>query len=279
MVDTSNTPVPTDPTPPPMVPIVNPLDAWIDHWKKEGITLELIITMIMSNPQGTGAMDMASSSIAGITHQSDILSDVQSDVITLNSILSKIESQLGTTATPDISKFPKSLIKQFQSTYKKLFGDGTLNKDTGGDLGKLASFETKFPTLLPVVTGIQGFEKDFQSPVTIGSSTFTFADDIKNYDPNGGSDQALDKDITALAAQHYAANHPGTTGDKGTDLLQTWWTDGNTGQQLVSGQSQQNTTQVQSYMQLLQGFDSTAQQDIQLASTQKSQMIQNEKTS
>jgi hypothetical protein len=247
------------------------LEELIKQWEKDGVTLELIIAMIMSNPEGVGAMDVVSDSIAGITNQSNILSNVQSDVITLNSILSKIESQLGTKANPTISKFPKSLLVQFQTTYKKLFS-------SGGDLDQLSALESKFPTLQPIIGEVQTFKNDFNTSLN-GSGT-TFDEDVNNWDQKMNNSSQFIKDVCFLASQHYQANHPDSSGGSSTvtDILQNWWTDGNAGQQLLSGQSQQNTTMIQSYMQLLQGFDSSAQQDIQLASSQKAQIIQNEKT-
>jgi hypothetical protein len=269
-------------TPQPSPDLPPTLPELIDKWKAEGITLELIIAMIMSNPEGLGAMDVVSNNISGITKQSNILSKVQSDIITLNSILSKIESQLGGVQTMDQKTwdaFSKTLLTKFQQTYKDLF-------DKGGDLDQLETYTTEFPNLTQAITGIQAWEQDFTTQKLADGTTL--ADDLENWDgksfptdPNDQNASAFIKDIFYIAGQHYAANHPNQDGSKSdaTDYLQSWWTDGNAGQQLVSGQSQQDTTEVQSYMQLLQGFDSSAQQDIQLASTQKSQIIQNEKTS
>src|SRR5690349_17602566 len=285
MPTTSNPQVqtPVIPTPAPNQSPGNELDDLIKQWEKDGVTLELIIAMIMSNPEGIGAMDITSNSIAKITQQSNILSKVQTDIITLNSILSKIESQLGTKASVGqatwnsfMNNGGKTLMKQFQDTYKALF------VGTQSDIQQLAAFTKKFPTLAPIIAGVENWQKDDFNTALNGSSS-TFDKDIQNW--NGQdfdyNSSAFFKDITFMAAQHYSANHPSSDGSKSgaTDFLQNWWTDGNADQQLVSGQSQQDTTQVQSYMQLLQGFDSSAQQDIQLASTQKSQFIQNERVS
>lgn len=284
MSTTNDLQVQSSVVPPPLPSIPTPsLDDLIKQWEKDGVTLELIIAMIMSNPEGIGAMDITSNSIAKITEQSNILSKVQTDIITLNSILSKIESQLGTKASVSQTMWDsfmknggKTLMQQFQNTYKALF------VGTQSDISQLAAFTKKFPTLAPIIAGVENWQKDDFNTALNGSSS-TFDKDIQNWngqDFNFNS-SAFFKDITFMAAQHYAANHPSSDGSKSgaTDFLQNWWTDGNADQQLVSGQSQQDTTQVQSYMQLLQGFDSSAQQDIQLASTQKSQFIQNERVS
>lgn len=273
----------TSPIPPP--PLPPSLKDLITQWEENGVTLELIIAMIMSNPYGIGAMDVTSEDISKITEQSDILSKVQSDIITLNSILSKIETQLGTKASVGQATWDsfmknggKTLLQQFQQNYKALF-DGPQS-----DIQQLAAFTKKFPTLQPIIAGVENWQtSDFNS--ILNNSGSSFDNDIKNWDGQNinFNSSAFFKDITFMAAQHYAANHPSSDGSNNkstvTDYLQNWWTDGNADQQLVSGQTQQDTTQVQSYMQLLQGFDSSAQQDIQLASTQKSQFIQNEKVS
>jgi len=264
----------------PWTPVKKPLEAWIEQWEKDGVTLELIVAMIMSNSQGDGAMDVVSESIAGITEQSNVLSAVQSDVITLNAILSKIESQLGTTANPTIGTFPQSLLLQFQSTYKKLFVSNAKNPNGESDIAELASFQSKFPTLKPVVSGVENWQKDYFSK-SLNGSPRSFDQDVRNWTGTRDGFDPFIQDIEYLAKEHYSANHPTKNGGKSstTDYLQNWWTAGNADQQLLGGQSQQDTTEVQSYMQLLQGFDSSGQQIIQLASTQKSQIIQNEKTS
>ena len=91
------------------------------------MTLELIVAMVMSNPEGTGAMDICSDNIAGITDQSNVLSKVQGDVISLNSILSKIESQLGTASkiTPTMWKNSgaSKLMGSLAAAYNKLSVD------------------------------------------------------------------------------------------------------------------------------------------------------------
>lgn len=282
MVTTSNPQIqdPTVPTPQPTPSPGNELENLIAQWEKDGVTLELIVAMIMSNPEGIGAMDVVSDDISGITQQSNILSKVQSDIITLNAILSKIESQLGDKA--DVSSASvyakmKSQLLQFQSAYKNLFVSDSANADGKSDIDELAEYQKQFPTLDPIVKGVKQWQGDFNS--TLNGDGRKFSDDLLHWD--GGNDGGLLTDVAWLAGQHYSANHPTSDGGKSgaIDYLQNWWTDGNADQQLVSGQSQEDTTQVQSYMQLLQGFDSSAQQDIQLASTQKSQLIQNEKTS
>lgn len=264
-------------TPPPL----SPLQKLIDQLKKEGVTLELIISLIMSNPEGIGAMDITSQSIAGITQQSKILSEVQSDIITLNSILSKIESQLGYTnnITQGMwAKLPPKLMQQFQSTYEKLFKSDAANPGGVSDLAYLKTFEKSFPSLDPLLAGVTQWEGMFNQTIPNSGSPNTFEKDIFSNNTQWGGNFA--NDVVQLAKDHYNANHqnPGS-GSTTTDYLQDWWSNGNTNQQFASGQSQQDTTQVQSYMQLLQGFDNSAQQDLQLSSTQKSQMIQNQKAS
>jgi hypothetical protein len=197
--------------------------------------------------------------------------------------LSKIESQLGSKSKVTQTmwnNFPKTLLTQFKNTYDDLFVANSNNPNGESDIQAVAAFKTKFPTLAPIISGVENWQKD-DFDTSVGSGN-TFDYDVQNWNGNtqfNGSD--FGRDIVNMAQDHYSANHPTSNGGKSgaTDYLQNWWTDGNADQQLVSGQSQQNTTQVQSYMQLLQGFDSSAQQDIQLASTQKSQIIQNEKTS
>jgi hypothetical protein len=253
----------------------------IDRWKAEGITLELIIALIMSNPYGEGAMDMVSNSIAGITKQSDILSQVQSDVITLNSILSKIESQLGvkTVGQSTWSKFPKSLLTQFQQTYKNLFVGNANNPNGESDLDALKGFEQEFPDLAATVAGVSSWQTDnFKVPLPNGNN---FDIDIQNWNPKNtslGSDPFIN-DVVFLGENHYAANNSSDGGSKVTDYLQNWWSAGDTSQQLCSGQSQANTTKVQAYMQLLQGFNNSGQQMLQGMGEEKIKIIQNQRAS
>jgi hypothetical protein len=245
------------------------LEELIKQWEAHGVTLELIIAMIMSNPEGVGAMDIASESIAGITNQSNILNNVQSDVITLNSILSKIESQLGTKANPTIGKFPKSLLVQFQSTYKKLFG-------SGGDLDQLSALETKFPDLKPVIGEFQVIKNDFNT--TLNGAAHSFNYNVNNWDQKMNNDSQFIKDICFLASQHYQAHQTDSGGGSTvTDILGNWYNDINTTQQLTGSEAQQDVTGVQTLSQLVTNFDSSAQQNIQAAAKEKDVIIQNQK--
>lgn len=260
------------------------LSQMIEQMEQDGVTLELIVAMVMSNPEGTGAMDICSDNIAGITDQSNVLSKVQADVISLNSILSKIESQLGTA-----SKITSAMWKN--SGVSKLLGSlaQAYNK-LSVDLKSLAALKSQ--NLSAVVKGISVFKDDFSEKCTgtnpLNSKqgvSFTLSQVFKNWNPDNTSFSPstgltdLPGDIIWLAEQHYDANHGSGTSSTTTDYLANWWSDGNAAQSLCSGQSQQDTTEVQSLMQLLQGFDSTAQQDIQLASSQKSVIIRNQMAS
>lgn len=260
------------------------LEQMITQMEKDGVTLELIVAMVMSNPQGVGAMDICSDNIAGITDQSNVLSKVEADTIKINSILSKIESQLGGIGKSITqSQYDKSgvgsLLKSLQTAYDDLFHGNSSNPNGVSDLAMLQGLASQNQGLNPVITGLQAWEKDFQTPPS--GQTFNFENDLEGWTPPQSGDgwgTPLVNDITWLAEQHYNANNQGGS-SSGVDPLQTWWSDGNSAQGMASGQSQADTTEVQSLMQLLQGFDSTGQQMIQLASSQKSMMIKNEMAS
>lgn len=274
------------------------LSQMITQMEQDGVTLELIVAMVMSNPEGVGAMDICSDNIAGITNQSNILSKVQSDVITIDSILSKIESQLGTASRITQGMWSKAgitgaMLTSLKNAYNDLFIGNASNAGGASDLKVLQGYESQYPSLKPVISGItQGLGADFggYTDPTTGQSVqgqsingHFFGKDLQSWTGTQwakGSSQAptgLIGDVVWLAEQHYDANHPtGSSSTTPSDPLSNWWSDGNEAQTLCSGQSQSNTTEVQSLMQLLQGFDSTAQQDIQLASSQKSIIIKNE---
>ena len=270
----------------PWTPIQSPLDSWIKQWAKEGMSLELIVMFAMFNPMGSGAGDAVSDSISGITKQSNILSQVQSDIITLNSILSKIESQMDKSKVGEQTwnNFDPTLLKQFQTTYNKLFKSNSANYNNESDIELLKSYQGKYPSLKPAVDTVENWQKDFGDAKLNGDGV-SFESNLQNHFSStwGDGTNAFVKDICFLAQQHYQATHTnnngGGTQPDATDTLQDWWTSGNEGQSLTGEQSQEDSTQIQSFMQLLQGFDSAGQQMIQLSSTQKSQMIQNERTS
>lgn len=253
---TDNIQISAPPSPAPNVAPGQNLDDLIKQLKEHGVTLELIIMMIMSNPDGTGAMDHASNSIAGITNESNLNNDVQTDIININAVLSKLEQ----------GQNSKSLIQQLQDSYKKLFG-------AGGDLDKLAAEAKDHPDVNPTVSTLKNWQNSFKAFKLSwnhdSTNVTSFNTDIMNWNGDTSANNPVMTDIGYMMQQHK----PGSPGD----FLQNWWTEGNAGQQLTSGQSQKATTEVQSLMQLLQGFDSSAQQDIQLAGTQKTQMINNEK--
>ena len=295
----------------PWPPGHEPLWAQLKDWIREGLSLELIVALVMSNPNGTGAMDVASQSVAGITKQYQELCDVQSDIITIDSILSKIESELGNSNNPDVTdptKNPNLLkeLQDLQAAYRKLFV--TPDKDGNlGDFGKLQKAAETDPDLNMVIAKIQGFETDFSGANNTSNDVWkNITNKPSDYDPNKppkfnfGNDlnnwdgQTLDvskfgfaTDVEYLAAEHYDANHTSSgptpmaaaTGDSDlTDILKNWWTDGDSSQSVTSGQSQQDTTRVQSLMQILQSFGNTGQQILQSAGAQKTQMVTNQKT-
>lgn len=273
--------LPTDPS--------ETLGQLIEQMWKDGVSLELIVLYVTTNPEGIGAMDVVSDDISGITEEANILAQVQADQITLNNILSKIESELGvgSKVSKNWSNLNPSLLMQLKSVWTDLDISNPNNPNGVSDLSYLEQFQNQFPSLGPVIQGIQAFCSSFtHTNTTAGGTKFTFANDIDNWSFNNqgtgwlGSTPgtSMNADIAYLAEQHYDANHPsGTNTTTTTDYLQNWWSDGNAAQQLESGESQQNTTQVQAYMQLLQGFDSDAQQEIQAMATAKGVMVSNQK--
>ncbi len=293
----------------PWPPGHEPLWYQVEQWAHHGLSLELIVALVMSNPNGTGAMDVASQSVSGITKQYQELCGVQSDIITIDSILSKIESELGNNPNPNPNDPGlKKELQDLQNAYKKLFGDRTEN---GGDFEKLKEAAKTDPDLLMVIAQVDGFEKDLNGDTKVDPDrwkrvngipndgkipdSFNFGKDLifwggninPDPDPKNPSQQpAFIQDVLYLAAEHYDANHTTPTpnpkavagGSDVTDHLKTWWGDGDSSQSVTSGQSQQDTTRVQSLMQLLQGFDNTGQQILQSAGAQKTQMVTNQKT-
>ncbi|MGL4540050.1 MAG: hypothetical protein ACRCU0_03645 [Candidatus Rhabdochlamydia sp.] len=244
-----------------------------------GATLELIVLAIMTNDSGNGAMDVCSLDIAKITQLTNELSDVQDDLIELQRILSKIAAELGSKkdiSPDDWKKFDKSLLKQLKAVYEKLCKD------------QKTLAESSDPKLKAVADMIGNFIKDFDKAIPTPSGDkgdlSSFADLLKNWDGNtdfplNGKDLAntLCGAVFALAKNFYDKNHPGS-GDANIDYLGEWNQSVQSCEQLTSGTSQQETTAVQGFMQILNSFNNIGQQGIQSASQGKEAIIRNQRS-
>lgn len=244
-----------------------------------GATLELIILAIMTNDSENGAMDVCSLNIAKITEETNQLSDVQDDLIQLQRILSKIEAELGSKSNlspEDWKKFDTSLIKQLKDSYEKLCKD---QKTLAG---------SSDPKLKAVADMVGSWLKDLNSSIP------TPAGDTGKLDPfdellkkwQGNTDFPLnDKNLAnnlcgaiyALAKNFYDKNHSGS-GETNTDYLGEWSQSIQACEQLTTGTSQQETTAVQGFMQILNSFNNIGQQGIQASSQGKESIIRNQKT-
>jgi hypothetical protein len=290
---------PTNPIIPITPPQETPAQRLHDLLEQVGhCSLELIVLLIMTNSEGIGAMDNVSSNIKGITDETNVTNKVQTDLIDIYNALSKLEKELGLTKpdpkqplTPDEMK----TLGDLQDAYKRLFGsDGT--GATDGDMHDLESqFLEKYPDLRPIIAEAKAFQKDLNDNYQVDGTkdTFNFGKDLINFDPNK-PDEPIDpkrqdavKHAIELANKFYKQKHPSesptslttdpTTGNADPNPLETWTDDDSATRTLTSNQSQQDTTKIQGFMQLLQGYDGTAQQIIQLAAQQKTQAIQNQR--
>src|ERR1700722_16548087 len=216
------------------------LEEMIDLLQSHHVDPGLIIALIMTNPDGTGAMDNVSKKVKGVTDATDVLSNVQTDLIDIGRYLSNIEKELGTgksapgqnqTLTPD----EMTNLKHLQTAYKKLFGnDGSGNES--GDLHDLEKFTEQFPEVggvVEVLKNLQGeFTANYNSPVGKDRDppafTFNLGEGIVNFDPNqpdGSPRQKLVIGVLAAAELFWNANNstphsptPMGTTDATTDI-------------------------------------------------------------
>jgi hypothetical protein len=292
-------PPPSDPIVPP--PLMPPLGDQIDLWQSHGVSTELIVLLIMTNDQGTGAMDNVSKKVKKTTDETADLNKVQSDLIDIYNDLSKIEKNLGTGKDwPDPAKRPltdqeKKDLDNLKAAYKKLFGDK--DDGTSGDLFDLEKLYGSDSDAGGLIEQTKAFHGDLNTDYAYKSpddkdktdTSFNFGKGIMDADPA--------KFITAVyyaatlfwKANNSTPNSPSPlTSDNGAagpapstdpNPIGTWTSDADTCKSLTTNLSQQKTTEIQANMQLLQGYDGCAQQLIQLAAQQKTQEVQNQKTS
>ncbi|PWU15360.1 MAG: hypothetical protein C5B45_02695 [Chlamydiae bacterium] len=250
---------------------------WIEKLKKEGVTLEILVLLVMSNKKKTGAMDRTSQSIADIVEETNELSKLQDDLIKLNGDLSKLEAGLGNvpSASEEAWKANKmeELIQKIADDYKQFIQD----------LAEVEKKGEKDPSLQALLTTVKQFKADFDTK--IGGESFSeameqwandtdFHGDDTGFHPNtqGQDPTRLNRILAYLAEQYYQSNHSGGTGTQ-SDLA-NFWMDGSAAQHMVSGQSQQQTIQVQAYMQTLNGYDNSAQEMIKAMNELKTKMAQ-----
>ncbi len=244
----------------------------IDLMKQQGISPALIVLNIYCE-----AMDRVSEKIELITKNTDKLSSVMSDLLTLSTSLSKIQNQLGAkkeVTKEDWDKFAEShfdenhvernYLTEIQSSYSKLIEDCKKLKEED-----VADFK-------PIVTAIEGVIDDFDTK--IGDSKFS--EDITKWKGDtsfqGNKRGTLQGDVVWLAKQFYEKNHD-TDDNKGTvDYLSIWVQGINSAQQLGQGMSQQKVVELQAQMQFISSFSSSGQQSAQSSKEELSVMVHNQ---
>ncbi|KAG6559257.1 hypothetical protein RHABOEDO_001646 [Candidatus Rhabdochlamydia oedothoracis] len=235
----------------------------VDRMKADGVSMTLIVLIIY-----TKAMDDVSTRILRITHETDKLSSVMSDLLSLSTSLSKIQNQLGPkkeVTQEDWNKFDGKHLIEIQKSYNKLVEDYENLKDAS---------KTQ-PDFRPIVTAIEGVIDDFDTKI----GDFKFSDDIKKWqgDTSFQKDQTgtLQGDVVWLAKQFYEKNHD--TDDKGiVDYLSMWVQDINAAQQLGQGMSQQKVVELQAQMQFISSFSASGQESARAGKEELSVMVQHQ---
>lgn len=235
----------------------------VDRMKANGDAPALIVLIIYIK-----AMDHVSVTILSITKESEKLSSVMNDLLSLSSSLSKIQAQLGPkkeVTKEDWEKFDGKHLTQIQDSYKNL----------KVDCAKLKEASLTQPEFKSIVTAVEGVLDDFDTK--IGDNSFSY--DIEHWDKDtsfkGAKTGSLGGDVVWLAKQFYQKNHD--TDDKGVvDYLSTWVQGINAAQQLGQGMSQQNTVKLQAQMQFISSFNSSGQQTIQSSKQEGEVMVHNQ---
>ncbi|MEK7339081.1 MAG: hypothetical protein WBD50_04440 [Candidatus Rhabdochlamydia sp.] len=235
----------------------------VDRMKADGISLTIIVLVIYVK-----AMDNVSVKILDITHETDKLSSVMSDLLSLSTSLSKIQNQLGAkkeVTQEDWDKFDGKHLTEIQNSYNKLVED----------CKKLKEASVTQPDFKPIVTAIEGVIDDFDTKV----GDAKFSEDIKKWqgDTSFQKDQrgTLQGDIVWLAKQFYEKNHD--TDDKGVvDYVSIWVQDINAAQQLGQGMSQQKVVELQAQMQFISSFSASGQESARAGKEELSVMVQHQ---
>lgn len=254
------------------------LSDWIDKLKKEGVTLEVLVLLIMANKKKTGAMDRTSQSIADVAQESNELSKLQDDLITLNGDLSKLESGLGN--LPNANSEAAWKANKMEELIQKIVDD---YKQFIKDLAELEKKGEKDPSLQALLTTVEQFKVAFDSK--LGDESFSEAieqwsndtsfhgnDAVFHPDAQGQDPTRLNRCLVYLAEQYYQSTHSGSGSTK-SDLA-NFWMDGSAAEHMVTGQSQQQSIQEQAYMQTLNGYNKAAQEMIKTMSDLKYKLAQ-----
>ncbi|HEV3269313.1 MAG TPA: hypothetical protein VGZ69_01540 [Candidatus Rhabdochlamydia sp.] len=255
----------------------------VDRMKADGVSLTIIVLIIYVK-----AMDNVSVRILLITHETDKLSSLMSDLLSLSTSLSKIQNQLGAkkeVTQEDWDKFDGKHLTEIQNSYNKLIED----------CKKLKEASVAQPDLKPIVTAVEGVINDFDTK--IGFYLFfdptkevhldfrdfrdcKFSEDIKKWqgDTSFQGDQkgTLQGDVVWLAKQFYEKNHD-TDDKKGVvDYLSIWVQDINAAQQLGQGMSQQKVVELQAQMQFISSFSASGQESARAGKEELSVMVQHQ---
>jgi DNA-binding Lrp family transcriptional regulator len=236
----------------------------VDRMKANGISLTIIVLVIYVK-----AMDHVSTRILLITHETEKLSSIMSDLLSLTTSLSKIQNQLGAkkeVTQEDWNKFDGKHLKQIRDSYTKLIEDCKKLKETS----------MTQPDFKPMVTAVEGVIDDFDTK--IGDSKFS--EDINKWqgDTSFQKDQrgTLQGDVVWLAKQFYEKNYD-TDNKKGIiDYLSLWVQNINAAQQLGQGMSQQKVVDLQAQMQFISSFSTSGQESARAGKEELSVMVQHQ---
>ncbi len=260
--------------------------------KEKGYDIELVLVLLIlclvTNPKGKGALDRVAKKMEEVTHTTEELRGLQNNLILLNEKIGKL--QLSAEKEPTSQTWEKDKI----GTVIKTFAEGILDlqkniKELEEHIKKWEKDNNKqsdLETLLSITEDLfKGFNTQF-NPADSRSMLDAISDWKEDQDlhfhgmdlhfqPNfQNKDPTQFNRMIAWAMEQEYLNYEGKNKDpKPTNPIEDWNADTNASMQMLSGQSQQSSIEMKSYMTLLTSYDNAVKESLKAHGRELQKMV------
>lgn len=245
------------------------------------LVLVLLILCLVTNPEGKGALDRVGKKMEEATRTAKELRDLQNNLIFLSEKIGKL--QLSAEKEPTSQTWEEDKI----GAVIKDFAEGIL--DLQKNIKALEERTKKYPdleTLLSITQELfKGFNTQFNTvdnrslldaisdwkedqDLSFHGTNLHFQPNFQNKDPT-----QFNRMIAWAVMQEYL-RYEGTNKDpKATNPIEDWNADANASMQMLTGQSQQSSIEMKSFMTLLTSYDNTVKESLKAHGRELQKMV------
>jgi hypothetical protein len=260
--------------------------------KEKGYDIELVLVLLIlclvTNPKGTGALDRVAKKMQEVIHTTEELRGLQNNLILLNEKIGKL--QLSAEKEPTSQTWEEDKI----GTVIKTFAEGILDlqknikelEERIKEWEKRNNKPSDLETLLSITEDLfKGFNTQF-NPIDNRSMLDAISDwkedqDLSfhgtdlHFQPNfQNKDPTQFNRMIAWAMEQEYLNYEGKNKDpKPTNPIEDWNADTNASMQMLTGQSQQSSIEMKSYMTLLTSYDNAVKESLKAHGRELQKMV------